>query len=348
MLGIGKRKALGHCPCGGLFPPLGQGSAATGLPTTPLRFLVSDAAGKVTVLGATANAVPYNDAAGHPANGGTLTYQDVNGVLGVTGPNASINIQATGVGTPTLDLFSGAANGSAITLQNGATKVNTISVSSANKFAVNLDAATDFALSPIANSNALVIPAAGRVLVNKNTDDGVNQFQVTGAGAFSGLLNSSAGYRAPATAAPGNGYSFVGDTTTAWGWHLAGQLAAYASGAEVLRISNGRIDAMGGIIGPSSAAGVIASGNGGTYDVGFSRLGAAAFGLGNAAAGNTSGSLKLTALRVVPLTVATLPAGAAGDEAFVSDALGPVFGANVVGGGAVQVPVYFDVAWKVG
>ena len=53
----------------------------------------------------------------------------------------------------------------------------------------------------------------------------------------------------------------------------------------------------------------------------------------------------------VVLTVATLPAtgNVAGDRSFVSDALAPSFGATVVGGGAVTVPVYFDgTAWKVG
>lgn len=51
-------------------------------------------------------------------------------------------------------------------------------------------------------------------------------------------------------------------------------------------------------------------------------------------------------------TVATLPAAAtigAGGTAFVTDALGPVVFAAVVGGGAVQVPVYSDgAAWFVG
>lgn len=48
-------------------------------------------------------------------------------------------------------------------------------------------------------------------------------------------------------------------------------------------------------------------------------------------------------------TVATLPAGALGDRAMVSDALTPSFGAAVTGGGAVNIPVYHDGAgWKVG
>jgi hypothetical protein len=51
-------------------------------------------------------------------------------------------------------------------------------------------------------------------------------------------------------------------------------------------------------------------------------------------------------------TVATLPSAVtskAGARSFVIDALAPAFGATVVGGGAVKVPVYSDgVDWKVG
>jgi hypothetical protein len=50
--------------------------------------------------------------------------------------------------------------------------------------------------------------------------------------------------------------------------------------------------------------------------------------------------------------VATLPSAAtsgAGARSFVTDALGPTFGATVVTGGAVAVPVYSDgTNWKVG
>jgi hypothetical protein len=51
-------------------------------------------------------------------------------------------------------------------------------------------------------------------------------------------------------------------------------------------------------------------------------------------------------------TVANLPSAAdsgSGARAFVSDATGPTFGATVVGGGSVKVPVYSDgTNWKVG
>ena len=41
-------------------------------------------------------------------------------------------------------------------------------------------------------------------------------------------------------------------------------------------------------------------------------------------------------------TVATLPSGTVGMMAYVSDALGPVYAATVVGGGAVKTPVFYD------
>jgi len=65
---------------------------------------------------------------------------------------------------------------------------------------------------------------------------------------------------------------------------------------------------------------------------------------------------QLIAAGVVPAltnyTVATLPSAVTsgkGARSFVTDALGPTFGATVVTGGAVAVPVYSDgTNWKVG
>jgi hypothetical protein len=65
---------------------------------------------------------------------------------------------------------------------------------------------------------------------------------------------------------------------------------------------------------------------------------------------------QLTASGVVPpltnYTVANLPSAVtagAGARSFVTDALTPTFGATVVTGGAVAVPVYSDgTNWKVG
>ena len=65
---------------------------------------------------------------------------------------------------------------------------------------------------------------------------------------------------------------------------------------------------------------------------------------------------QLMASGVVPsltnYTVATLPSAVTsgkGARSFVTDALAPVFGATVVTGGAIAVPVYSDgTNWKVG
>jgi hypothetical protein len=69
---------------------------------------------------------------------------------------------------------------------------------------------------------------------------------------------------------------------------------------------------------------------------------------------NIIGQMK--ALQIVPqltnYTVATLPSAVTsgkGSRSFVTDALAPTFGATVVAGGAIAVPVYSDGAnWKVG
>jgi hypothetical protein len=62
--------------------------------------------------------------------------------------------------------------------------------------------------------------------------------------------------------------------------------------------------------------------------------------------------IKQTVLASTVYTVATLPSAAttgAGSRTFVSDALAPTFGATVVTGGAVTVPVFSNgTDWKVG
>jgi len=73
----------------------------------------------------------------------------------------------------------------------------------------------------------------------------------------------------------------------------------------------------------------------------------------NALQGNLT---QLSSTAIIPattnFTVATLPSASAsgsGARAFVSNALAPTFGATVVGGGTVAVPVYSDgTNWKVG
>ena len=68
--------------------------------------------------------------------------------------------------------------------------------------------------------------------------------------------------------------------------------------------------------------------------------------------GQLNATAPLNTITFTVYTVATLPSAVtsgAGAVAFVSDALAPVFGNTVVGGGTVKVPVYSDgTNWKVG
>jgi len=73
---------------------------------------------------------------------------------------------------------------------------------------------------------------------------------------------------------------------------------------------------------------------------------------GNVGIGLTSPTGKLDVagtIKTLGYTVATLPTGVVGARAYVTDALTPVFGATVVTGGAVTIPVFYNgTNWIVG
>jgi hypothetical protein len=90
----------------------------------------------------------------------------------------------------------------------------------------------------------------------------------------------------------------------------------------------------------------------GTYDLGFSRLGAAVAGLGNGTAGDFSGTLKLTNLHVEPVAIASLPGSpAAGDIATVNDGDASLTNGQTPvngGGGATEYLVaYLNGGWRI-
>jgi hypothetical protein len=73
---------------------------------------------------------------------------------------------------------------------------------------------------------------------------------------------------------------------------------------------------------------------------------------GNVGIGTSSPTGKLDVagtIKTLGYTVATLPTGVVGARAYVTDALAPVFGATVVTGGAVTIPVFYNgTNWIVG
>jgi len=107
-----------------------------------------------------------------------------------------------------------------------------------------------------------------------------------------------------------------------------------------------------GVISCNRTAGGIyfSAGNTNVQDTGLSSPSAGVVAVGNGTVNDFSGTLKLTTLFKVPLTVATLPAGPTrGWCCLVSDASSPTFLATVAGGGTVVTPVFYDgAAWKVG
>jgi hypothetical protein len=99
-------------------------------------------------------------------------------------------------------------------------------------------------------------------------------------------------------------------------------------------------------------AGVTASGSTKTMNIGTA---GAAGSTTTIAIGSTTGTSTTTVngiLKQQTYTVATLPSASTsgvGSRSFVTDALAPAFGATVVTGGAIAVPVYSDgTNWKVG
>jgi hypothetical protein len=73
---------------------------------------------------------------------------------------------------------------------------------------------------------------------------------------------------------------------------------------------------------------------------------------GNVGIGTSSPTGKLDVsgtIKTLGYTVATLPTGVVGARAYVTDALAPTFGATVVTGGAVTIPVFYNgTNWVVG
>lgn len=173
------------------------------------------------------------------------------------------------------------------------------------------------------------------------------------------------------TAAPGlnnaAGYAALNQITTGGGNNAQGFAALFAItvgnfnigvGSEAGRfladgVSPNQTSTLGLFIGANTKA--LNDGDVNETVIGFGATGA---GSNTVTLGNTNvagtflkGKINLgTSYRTTNYTVATLPGTpSAGDHAFVTDALAPVFGTNVAGGGTVNVPVYYDgTNWKVG
>jgi hypothetical protein len=57
---------------------------------------------------------------------------------------------------------------------------------------------------------------------------------------------------------------------------------------------------------------------------------------------NNKNAIFAATTRTAGYTVATLPTGVTGMRAYVTNALAPSYGATVVGGGSVTIPVFYN------
>lgn len=160
---------------------------------------------------------------------------------------------------------------------------------------------------------------AGSNLVLKNDANNTMNFYMTGS-TNTNTANAAIIYAPGATA---NQYVYNSSGT----FILQRSSLNVATNVTMKAFGNGNVVFGGGV-----------TDNGYKLEVGgtTNTTGNASFG-GNIVSNGTTSVMKLKAY-----TVATLPTGAVGDMAYVSDALTPAFGVTLVGGGAVNTIAFFD------
>ena len=193
-----------------------------------------------------------------------------------------------------------------------------------------------------------------RVLIDTDTDDGVNKLQVNGGGKFSGTVTASSatvstelptwgqttvspaltGTPTAPTAAPGT------NTT-----QIATMEALQAADANNVKTTGNQ--SITGTKTFTSSTGIdnivanVSSGSGNNF-IGKDN-GNTTFIVSKNGSITTAGSIAAGgAIRLKGYTVSTLPSAAVGDTAYVTDALAPTFLAAVVGGGSVVTPVFYN------
>jgi hypothetical protein len=165
-------------------------------------------------------------------------------------------------------------------------------------------------------------------------------YQCTAVGKFS-LYGNTTGYRNVALGRSSMFENNIGYEITAVGYNSGRYIADGVTGNQASNTSL--------YLGANTKS--LASGDSNEIVIGYNTIGA---GSNTATLGNTSitstvlrGTVLLgSKARLAGYTVATLPAGAQGDTAFVTDATAPTFLGALVGGGAVVTPVFYNgAAW---
>jgi len=204
-------------------------------------------------------------------------------------------------------------------------------------------------------------------ITNTTLRGNVTATQFTGIGSFTNLTaNGSLQLTGNAVSSANFATSTTGSTINI-GTGLTGGSLSIGSNGQTGAINMGRSNSSGTInIGGTTGTGAITLGQSTASQAvniatGANTSGTKTLNLGTAGGvggttaitiGTNAGTSTTTVnglLKQQTYTVATLPTGSVGARSFVTDALAPTFGATVVTGGAVGVPVYHDgTSWKVG
>jgi len=244
---------------------------------------------------------------------GTMSTQNANSVA-ITG--GTINGTTIGATTPAAGIFAG------LTVQDttDSTKKGTFDLSSL----------------PTATNYAYTLPNVTGTLAALNLIQTFSATQTIGSGVTFNALGT-----ANISGSAGSVTSLGTSATT--GTLIAGGTAQ----TGILTVGRSTVSQTTNI-----QAGATASGSTKTMNIGTAGVAGSTTTI---AIGSTTGTSTTTVngiLKQQTYTVATLPSASTsgvGSRSFVTDALAPAFGATVVTGGAIAVPVYSDgTNWKVG
>lgn len=280
-------------------------------------------------------ATAYEPALGNPGTSGFVLSSTTLGVrswIAAPGTGTVTSVAALTLGTTGTDLSSTVATGTT-------TPVITLQVptaSAANRGALSAADWTTF------NGKQA---ALGFTPINKAGDSGIGALSMGALTATSGNLSGTITSTVSGSAAAGMFINYGSSASfgilfrTLEGSTTTNQITAFGSTSGL----GGRSNTLE--INPIASDLTVATGTGPTERFRISNSGAASFN-GNAV---SMGALTATTAITSNYAVASLPAGSIGMRAFANNALAPTFGAAVVGGGAVVVPVFHDgVSWKVG
>ena len=276
------------------------------------------------------------------------------GVLGATYGGTGQSSITTGdllygSASNTLSKLSIGSTGNVLRVVAGVPAWGTDFVGTVTSVAATVPTFLSIAGSPITSSGTLAITLSGTALPTANGGTGLTSFTSRGV-----LYASSGSALTTGSALQFDGANLsLGVTASAWGGAFKAIEGNYASNISydlnlpsINTVSNAYHNGTNWIYKLSSFISmrfVLESNNAYKWYIAPSGTAGNAITYTQAMALDSNSNLSVTAtVKTGGYTVAGLPAGVTGMRAYVTDALAPSYGATVVGGGAVTIPVFYN------